>query len=278
MWLVIVGLVVPALIVATVLVATRPANQPVASTSAAGLTTAQPSNTTVTTTVTQPPATVTSTVAPEATADEHSPIYHNSTDWMWLARPPRLVPGAQFQNSTTSSACSTGFFVHKGDREFILTAGHCGDVGDQITMVDADGDEMYVGEVVESEWTHVGDVDYGLIDLSNAKAGWRSSMPTEEKLDGWAHAEWLLNAKPRLCRLGYKTGLSCGKFLGIKGQTVTYESISDRGDSGGPVFAVVDGKLYAVALTSGVSDDDKTIASAQLVENAFERWGLKLYV
>ena len=104
-------------------------------------------------------------------------------------------------------------------------------------------------------------------------------MPFEfdMRIAGAASTDWLKEHRPRLCRLGFKTGLSCGKFIAVEGESVVYENISDRGDSGGPVFTESDGKLLAVGLTSGVWDEDKTTATAQLVEPLVKRWGLTLY-
>ena len=87
-------------------------------------------------------------VSPTAPPDENSPIYHKSVGWEWLERPNLLVPGAQYANDTQGSVCSTGFFVHIGDRQFILTAGHCAAEGDVIAMTDSAGTYRYVGEMV----------------------------------------------------------------------------------------------------------------------------------
>lgn len=206
-----------------------------------------------------------------------SPIYRNSRDWTWLEAANGVVPGAKIINRTASGACSTGFIVGKGDRRFILTAGHCGDVGDEFVVPTESGAELPVGEMVESKWTGVGAADYGLIELSPA-ARYTSELPLAEKLAGWRTVEWLDQVRPQVCNLGWRSGLACGDYLEQGGgQSFEYRNIADHGDSGGIVYAHHEGALYAVGVTSGGSDQDATRGIAQRIDIPMEGWGLTIY-
>ena len=81
--------------------------------------------------------------------DNRGVYYHNSVDWKWLEQPGGVVPGGRIYNSTQSTICSTGFLASGDARLFIITAGHCGNRGDQFYVEDSHGNWAYVGEMVE---------------------------------------------------------------------------------------------------------------------------------
>lgn len=213
------------------------------------------------------------------------PIYHNSTNWRWLAQPSTVVPGVQTFNTDANTSCSAGYFVTSADgRRFNLTAGHCGQRGNSI-YVDISGQgSTYFGSVTDSGYTSTdgqvhedSDHDYGLVSIDGSAAKWSSAMPFAQKLSGYLTADQLATRRPRICRLGARTGLSCGAMVAVNDDGyVTYRSIADHGDSGGPVFAMIGDALYAVGVDSSGEDEDATLAAAQLIAPAIQHWGLTL--
>lgn len=209
-------------------------------------------------------------------ASYDSQIYHSSDDWDWLSAPGKIVPGGNYINTRSGGSCSTGWIVSTDGRTFVLTAGHCGRPGDVIAIRDRSGNTRRVGEFVETRYTEIGSYDDGLIELWDS-APYTSTIPLTGKLKGWLSADQLAAREPQICRLGYRTGLSCGEYLSTDSVVVRYRNISDRGDSGGPVFAKIDGDLYAIGVTSGGSSTDATHAVAALIAPAMTRWNLTIH-
>ena len=77
--------------------------------------------------------------------------------------------------------------------------------------------------------------------------------------------------------MGYRTGLSCGPYSGPghEGQFY-YQGSTSAGDSGGPVFALYGGQLWAVGVTSA-HDFSLPAAVAMSIGNWMPGWGLTLY-
>lgn len=214
--------------------------------------------------------------AAAAPAAQDSPIYHSSDDWDWLATPGKVVPGGQYQNDTDGGTCSVGWIVSHEQRSFILTAGHCGNIGDKISISDSNGRRVQVGSFVESRYNGTGGVDDGLIQLWDNRYV-DSSIPVQATLAGWKSAEWVRQNQPRICRIGYRTGYSCGDYLTQNSAVVEFRNIADKGDSGGPVFTVVDGKVYAIAVNSYGSRTDATRAGASMIDSPMTKWGLTIH-
>lgn len=208
--------------------------------------------------------------------------YHNSVDWKWLETPGGVMPGGLIFNETKSGNCSTGFLASASNRLFIITAGHCGDRGDQFYVQDAEGNWDYVGEMVESyvDWDAGGGIegaDIGLIEVTGP-ARYSSSLPVERPLKGWITPQEAQRENMAICRLGATTGYSCGKFEDIgEGGLFYYRGISDRGDSGGAIFAANDSGVWALGVVSNVSDGNKTLGGGMEIGSAIDYWGLKLH-
>ena len=122
------------------------------------------------------------TFSPDGSSD--SPIYHSSEEWAWLNYPGKVIPGGQIINIDQSTACSTGWIVGREQRRFILTAGHCGHVGNRFAVSDSQGNQTTIGEMVESTYIQTGGADYGLIELYNTNYV-TAAMPFTQKLHGW---------------------------------------------------------------------------------------------
>lgn len=231
-------------------------------------TSAAPTTTTLTTTQVRP-------APPDGQSDSH--IYHSSKEWGWLSYPGKVVPGGLILNITQNKQCSVGWIVGREQRRFILTAGHCGSVRDQFAVSDQSGNRAIIGEMVESAFLKTGGTDYGLIELYSLKYV-DAKPPFQQILKGWGDVVWLDKQHPRVCYLGYRTGQSCGAYLGYNQTGIfQFRGYVDSGDSGGPVYAVIDNELYAVGIISYRQPADATHVSAQDISPAMKRWGLTIY-
>lgn len=66
-------------------------------------------------------------------------------------------------------------------------------------------------------------------DVTNPRV---SRSDKSVQIRDYADASWLVANEPYMCRLGVRTGLSCGYFEEITNQyTVTFANITDQGDS-----------------------------------------------
>lgn len=220
-----------------------------------------------------PPTTRRSVGAPPAADD--SKIFHSSEEWQWLKHPGTVIPGGKFVNIDAGKSCSVGWIVTTERRAFILTAGHCGDVGDRAALPRRNGRLTPVGQFVESRFAGVGSRDDALIELYDS-ARWTATIPLDMAATKIATPQWADTHRPRVCRLGYRTGLSCGAYLNTDGTIIEYRGIDDHGDSGGPVFALWDGDLYALGVYSYLSKTDATRAGTSAIADTLDHWGLKL--
>ncbi|MHC2798817.1 chymotrypsin family serine protease [Corynebacterium hesseae] len=214
--------------------------------------------------------------------DNRGIYYHNSVDWEWLKQPGGIVPGGRIVNETRNGTCSTGFLASRGERLFIITAGHCGKLGDQFYVQDAQNNWEYVGEMVESylqEDAHgsIYGTDIGLIELLG-DARYTSSLPLDLPMQGWITPQEAQRRNMMICRLGATTGYSCGEFESIgNGGLFYFRNISDRGDSGGAVFAIDNSGVWALGVSSNVSDSNKTLLGAMEIGSAINHWGLTIH-
>lgn len=210
--------------------------------------------------------------------------YHNMVDWRFLERPGAIVPGGRMHNVTSSAMCSIGFIASTSDRLFVVTAGHCGNVGDQFLVEDSQGGTLVFGEMVESfveyaENKAIVGADIGLIEIyPDARPHVHAALPASSPLKGWITPQEAQRRGMAICRLGATTGYSCGKFeeIGRAGQFY-YRGISDRGDSGGVVFALEDTGAWGIGVVSNVADTNKTYAGAMEIAGAMQHWVLQLH-
>lgn len=214
--------------------------------------------------------------------DNRGVYYHNSVDWKWLEQPGGVVPGGRIYNNTQSTICSTGFLASGDARLFIITAGHCGNRGDQFYVEDSHGNWAYVGEMVESyverdENGGIFGADIGLIEITG-DAKYSSALPIDLPLRGWITPQEAQARGMAICRLGATTGYSCGEFEEIGNNGLFYfRNISDRGDSGGAIFAADSSGVWAIGVTSNGADTNKTRLGAMEIGNAIQYWGLTIH-
>ena len=222
------------------------------------------------------PATVTVT-------KDASPIFHTSSGLKYLDGGANMVaPGVRIDNTTAGKHCSTGWLAARDGKNYIVTAGHCGKVGDKFSFTDATGRTYPLGEVVERDYEGTGQwvegPDIGLIYLYPNSAPWTPQLALDmgAEIRGWIPLSEIDRAS-QICRLGYRTGLSCGGFISsaANGQ-FRFDNISDHGDSGGPIFAQIAGAWYAVGINSTGSDTNATSRVASSIAAYMEHFGLQL--
>ncbi|MER5910846.1 S1 family peptidase [Streptomyces sp. NPDC001982] len=166
------------------------------------------------------------------------------------------INGAQPMLST-GGRCSAGFNVTNGQRDFILTAGHCGPA-DTIWFSDGRGDRQ-LGTTVD---TNFPGSDFSLIQYASGRAGDGADVVA---VGGGKGVRITGVADPtvgqRVFRSGSTSGLRDGQVTGLNA-TVNYpegtvtgliqtDVCAEPGDSGGPLFS----EGIALGVTSGGSGD-----------------------
>lgn len=206
------------------------------------------------------------------------PTYHTSENFEWLEYPNGITPGTQIINRTKSRFCSAGYIVRHQDRLFVLTAGHCGEKGDVFAYATSNKNLVNFGRMVDSI-DKDGVADYGLIEITNSTSFNPSLISFEEQ--GYKLSQWMspqnIRENERVCRLGYRTGLSCGDLIGQRNKSFfEFRGTADHGDSGGPAFVIRGNNLIAVGLETYGFDTDATRDGAVSISDALDYWGLEL--
>ncbi|MDN3266919.1 S1 family peptidase [Streptomyces sp. MA15] len=183
---------------------------------------------------------------------------------------------------STAGRCSAGFNVTDGEREFILTAGHCGPQGS--VWFSGDGDRQKVGTTVGGSFP--GD-DYSLIAYEGGRAGGNAGVVA---VGGGKGVRITGVADPavgqRIFRSGSTSGLRDGEVTaldvtvnypeGTVGGLIESDVCAEPGDSGGPMFS----EGIALGVTSGGSGDCRSGGTTyfQPVTKALADLDLKLIV
>ncbi|CAM5502771.1 Protease OS=Streptomyces albaduncus OX=68172 GN=FHS32_002713 PE=3 SV=1 [Streptomyces griseoloalbus] len=183
---------------------------------------------------------------------------------------------------STAGRCSAGFNVTDGEREFILTAGHCGPQG-SVWFSDS-GARQKVGTTVGGSFP--GD-DYSLIAYDGGKAGDNAGVVAVGgnkgvRITGLADP----TVGQRIFRSGSTSGLRDGEVTaldvtvnypeGTVGGLIESDVCAEPGDSGGPMFS----EGIALGVTSGGSGDCRSggITYFQPVTKALADLDLKMIV
>ncbi|MFJ3230915.1 S1 family peptidase [Streptomyces sp. NPDC086787] len=183
---------------------------------------------------------------------------------------------------STSGRCSAGFNVTNGQRDFILTAGHCGPAG-TTWFADNQGNQRLGSTAL----TNFPGSDFSLVQYESGKAGDGAAVIA---VGGGKGVLITGAADPkvgqRVFRSGSTSGLHDGQVTGLDA-TVNYpegtvtgliqtDVCAEPGDSGGPLFS--DG--IALGVTSGGSGDCATGGTTffQPVTKAMSALGVQLIV
>ena len=206
-------------------------------------------------------------------------VFRRSKGFEFLTNPGVVVPGGKYTNATSGSTCSFGWIVTDGTRIFNLTAGHCGKVGDRVIVQDKRGRSHDSGQFVESTGTPKNfgiDPDFALIDITGYE--YQFAPPVKKlRLTQVIDMQYLNQNEPYLCRLGWRSGLSCGYYLGSTSDLAfKYRNISDHGDSGGPVFVYnpKTGSAMAAGVTSYLNEERAPQAGGAAIKPYLDHFGL----
>jgi hypothetical protein len=158
---------------------------------------------------------------------------------------------------STAGRCSAGFNVTDGQRDFILTAGHCGPNG-SVWFGDNRGRQQ-IGQTVQRSFPGG---DFSLVQYASGDAGAGADIVSigdgkGVRITGAADPA----VGQRVFRSGSTTGLRDGEVTAL-GATVNYPEgtvtglietnvCAEPGDSGGPMFS----EGVALGVTSGGSGD-----------------------
>ncbi|WP_189081571.1 hypothetical protein, partial [Mangrovihabitans endophyticus] len=167
--------------------------------------------------------------------------------------------GATIVDATRSTACTAGFGVRSGGASYILTAGHCGQVGDRIQ--DARGE--FIGNVGPRQQAH----DVELIPTSSVDGYVYIGTPTDNVVglvQGW---DWTFVGE-LLCQSGVTSSRELGRPVCnlkvlfyyddeedlVEAEQTEGQTAARPGDSGGPIYSVAaSGKLIAKGTTTRVA-------------------------
>lgn len=183
-------------------------------------------------------------VAPETPSHKGEPLLG--------FRPPNtsVYPGVAIVEETTRGTCTAGFTLKIEGETFLTTAGHCGrGVGSRWEVTDSKGNRHFVGTTVyaKDDVTY----DWSLIRL-NPQVSYTSSFNIGIPLSTIILNSHDLEHGTQLCKVGNTTGFTCGQVLTTYSSGRIISDIrSDRGDSGGPVVAVINNVAYPVGLIEG---------------------------
>ncbi|MFE0257463.1 S1 family peptidase [Streptomyces sp. NPDC059010] len=183
---------------------------------------------------------------------------------------------------STAGRCSAGFNVTDGQRDFILTAGHCGPNG-SIWFADNQGSRQ-IGQTVQQSFPGG---DFSLVQYASGDAGAGADVVSigqgkGVRITGAADPA----VGQRVFRSGSTSGLRNGEVTAVNA-TVNYPEgtvtglietnvCAEPGDSGGPMFS----EGIALGVTSGGSGDCKAGGTTffQPVTKALTALNVKLLV
>lgn len=174
-----------------------------------------------------------------------------------------LAPGSEVfidggVNAPTER-CTAGFVARNGNGAAVMfTAGHCAAGGERVMMKTDTGQRVQVGEMVVSQFDGtVGD------DTDIAVLRPLGVAPLVSSVDGATVTGALpvLYHGLTLCMLGATTGRSCGPVMEVSNSKVRFGARVDKGDSGGPVWAMTEsGDALAVGVVIRETGDGFPVA------------------
>ena len=181
------------------------------------------------------------------------------------------VPGETIQ----VGQCTVAYSFTAGERSFAVTASHCGSPGDHVWPT-ADGEAAdFASPVGQFLYSDLYDeqssrLDVGVIEITNpwyAMTSPAQSIPT-------VVAELVGDLPETICKYGMTTGETCGTPINqtgieiladhdgveLRALAATARVCARAGDSGGPVYADIDGQRVIIGLVSGTRDADKSLS------------------
>ena len=172
-----------------------------------------------------------------------------------------VQPGVKYLNEDERTYCTLGPAVQGGGEEGFLTAGHCGEPGDEISVV-INGTRMPFGEFVYSDGE---DEDFLNRDAALVKQT-NFDIPVDKRVWGFENLEiaggvdpeTFINSGAMVCGVGANTGKQCARSQSTADTRhedfYTVESEAIPGDSGGPAFAIDrNGRIAFLGVQSNIS-------------------------
>lgn len=189
------------------------------------------------------------------------------------AHPAQANPGPGMDVEDDSGACTAGFAAADGQGNYyLITSGHC-DSGDGSGWTDANLDP--IGEITASEYDGW-DRDAALIQLDPEVGPPSGAIGGRYRVTGVLGADEIQVGMP-LCKIGAKTGETCGEMTDLDGNMVEASVFSLHGDSGSAAFVKNgDGTVSAVGILSGSPDGDDYTTYFVLVDPILDQWGLQI--
>lgn len=224
---------------------------------------------------------VSAVVAPAAAAAPDIDHHQSQDSIRDLTSVTGPAPGREFRNVDKELTCTFGFKATRGGDTGYLTAGHCGDVGDTITIKTPTGTRE-VGEVTWSLGSPQNGAEYDLAFISIRPTVVTSAVVerASRSPQGTMTRENMILANPDLCKVGPKSGDTCGTVTpaDISHRTVSFDAESIHGDSGSPVFAQTRaGEVVAIGILSGSpTGQPNTIVAYLIDDDTLTRYGLSV--
>lgn len=199
---------------------------------------------------------------------------------------PGTAIAVTYADGSGGMSCTAGFLVRtRTGQPGMLTAGHCNKPAEASRVyVNFSGSFVTVGTFREtvSEGLTGEAHDIGLIMLDSDKVP-RTSAITESMAVSGVTTD--LRIGQQLCKFGMKTGQAqCGRITDVTDSKVVFLAGSQCGDSGGPVYLVLnDGTAAAVGIhiRAGRANDPNpgcstpaTFSVAELVQPWLDKWSL----
>lgn len=181
------------------------------------------------------------------------------------------MPGIELLDD--SSSCTAGFATQGDDGGYyLLTSGHC-DSHDGSQWTDLF--ETPLGRITASEYDGEGR-DAAIIRL-DPEAGRPNGRIAGRYPVANALTADQIHVGMTICKVGARTGETCGPVTAVIGNVVETQVFSTVGDSGSPGFVVnPDGSASAVGILTGGPEDDDSNTDFVLVDPILRQWGLHL--
>lgn len=182
-------------------------------------------------------------------------------------------PTAGMEVGDDSSVCTAGYAAQNrfGDY-FLFTSGHC-DAGDGSEWTDAAAAPL--GPIFASE-NNGDDRDAAIIRLRPG------TPPPNGGVDNRYHIRDVLSPDQiqvgmPFCKVGSRTGETCGVVTDVVGRVVVTNLFSSEGDSGSPGFVTnPDGTVSAAGILTGGPEGDDNTTYFVMIEPLLREWRLQI--